>query len=229
MKEFEMDRITNIDNLTRTTRRRDFDDGLMDFVFAGTFLFIGLLGGFFTSSLGLRWYISGLLTDREITIIVVITPVALFILLIAGARRMIARIRRRTLWRNRGFLSPLRWQVSWQTNAIAVAVMIAMLVTAFWLMLIGVIGQESVLRTLVSSAGVATGLVLYGMAKDLGLPRYKWIGVAGGASSALITFIPIAFSNAWLALGIGWMILFSLSGLWALRKALAALGEPASE
>jgi 4-amino-4-deoxy-L-arabinose transferase-like glycosyltransferase len=107
--------------------------------------------------------------------------------------------------------------------------MIAMHVTAFWLMLIGVIGQERVLRTLVSSAGVATGLVLYGMAKDLGLPRYKWIGVAGGAASALITFIPIAFSNAWLALGIGWMILFSLSGLWALRKALAALGEPASE
>lgn len=224
-----MDHITKMDNLTRATRRRDFEDGLMDFVFAGAFLFIGLLTGFFTSPVGLRWYLTSLLQNREITIIAGITLIPLFILAVFGAKRMIARIRRKKLWKNRGFVTPLRWQVSWKINALAAAVLIAMLVIAFWLMLNGALSQESVLRTLVSAAGVATGFVLFGMGKELGLQRYKWVGAAGGVSSALIILIPMSFSTSWLALGIGWMIVFSISGIWALQKSLLALRGADSE
>ena len=224
-----MDHITKIDNLTRVTRRRDFEDGLMDFVFAGTFLFIGLFTGFFTSPVGLRWYLTSLLQNREITIIAEITLFALFILSVFGARRLIARIRRNTFWKNRGFVTPLRWQVNWKLNALASGVLIAMLVIAFWLMLNGSISQESVLRTLVSSAGVATGFVFFGMGKELELGRYKWVGVLGGLLSALIILVPMSFSSSWLALGIGWMIVFVISGVWALQKSLAALRETDSE
>ena len=224
-----MDHITKMDNLTRATRRRDFEDGLMDFVFAGAFLFIGLFTGFFTSPVGLRWYLTSLLQNREITIIAGITLIPLFILAVFGAKRMIARIRRKKLWKNRGFVTPLRWQVSWKINALAAAVLIAMLVIAFWLMLNGALSQESVLRTLVSAAGVATGFVLFGMGKELGLQRYKWVGAAGGVSSALIILIPMSFSTSWLALGIGWMIVFSISGIWALQKSLLALRGADSE
>ena len=224
-----MDHITKIDNLTRVTRRRDFEDGLMDFVFAGTFLFIGLLAGFFTSPVGLRWYLTSLLWNREITIIAEITLFLLFILVVFGTKRMIARIRRKTLWKNRGFVKPLRWQVSWKINALAVAVLIAMLVIAFWLMLNGFVSQEIVLRTLVSSAGVATGFVFFGMGKELDLQRYKWVGVVGGVLSALIILTPMSFSSSWLALGIGWMIVLTISGIWALQKSLEALREADSE
>ena len=224
-----MDHITKIDNLTRVTRRRDFEDGLMDFVFAGTFLFIGLLAGFFTSPVGLRWYLTSLLWNREITIIAEITLFLLFILVVFGTKRMIARIRRKTLWKNRGFVKPLRWQVSWKINALAAIVLIAMLVIAFWLMLNGSISREIVLRTLVSSAGVATGFVFFGMGKELDLQRYKWVGVVGGVLSALIILTPMSFSSSWLALGIGWMIVLTISGIWALQKSLEALREADSE
>jgi len=224
-----MDHISKIDNLTRVTRRRDFEDGLMDFVFAGAFLFIGLLAGFFTSPVGLRWYLTSLLWNREITIIAEITLFLLFILFVFGAKRMIARIRRKTLWKNRGFVKPLRWQVSWKINALAVIVLIAMLVIAFWLLLNGSISREIVLRTLVSSAGVATGFVFFGMGKELDLQRYRWVGVVGGVLSALIILTPMSFSSSWLALGIGWMIVLTISGLWALQKSLVALREGDSE
>ena len=36
-KEFMMNHITELDNLTKATRRREFDDGLMDFVFGAVF------------------------------------------------------------------------------------------------------------------------------------------------------------------------------------------------
>lgn len=224
-----MDHITKIDNLTRVTRRREFEDGLMDFVFAGTFLFIGLFTGFFTSPVGLRWYLTSLLWNREITIIAEIILFAMFILSVFGARRLIARIRRNTFWKNRGFVNPLRWQVSWKINTLAAGVLIAMLVIAFWLMLNGSISQEIVLRTLVSAAGVATGFVFFGMGKELELQRYNWVGAAGGMLSALIILIPISFSMSWYSLGVGWMIVFTTSGLWALQKSLMALREADSE
>ena len=224
-----MDHISKIDTLTRVTRRREFEDGLMDFVFAGAFLFLGALGGFFTSPVGLRWYLTSLLQNREITIIAEIALLPLFILFVFGAKRLITRIRRKTLWKNRGFVKPLRWQVSWKINALASGVLIAMLVIAFWLMLNGSISQESVLRTLVSSAGVATGFVFFGMGKELELQRYRWVGVVGGMLSVLIILIPMSFSTSWFALGIGWMIVFVISGLWALQKSLAALRETDSE
>ena len=142
---------------------------------------------------------------------------------------MIARIRRKSLRKNQGFVKPLRWQVSWQINALASGVLIAMLFIAFWLMTNGSISREIVLRTLVSAAGVATGFVFLGMGKELGLQRYKWVGAAGGVLSALIILIPVSFSSSWLALGIGWMVIFIVSGTWALRKSIAALRESDSE
>ena len=224
-----MNHITEFDNLTKATRRREFEDGLMDYVFGGTFLIIGLLGWFFFSSFGLRWFIASLLQNREITIIVLVTIFLLLILLIFGVRRAIEHIRRQTLWKNRGFVKSLRWQVSWQINALAGAMAIAMIVIAVWLYSNGYVIQEIVLRTLVSSGGVATGIVFFGMGKALDLQRYKWAGIVGGMLSALIILIPISFSISWLVLGTVWMIVLAFSGSWALRKSILALREQDSE
>ena len=224
-----MNHVTEFDNLTKATRRREFDDGLMDYVFGGTFLFIGLLGWFFFSSFGLRWLIAGFIKNKDITIIVLVTIFLLFILLILGARRTIEKIRRQTLWKNRGFVKSLQWQVSWQINALAVVVLIAMVIVAVWLMSNGYVIQEIALRTLVSSTGVATGIVFYGIGKELGLQRYKWAGTVGGTLSTLIILMPISFSISWLVLGSVWMIVLAVSGSWALRKSILALREQDSE
>lgn len=220
-----MDLIHQMDNLTRRTRRREFEDGLMDYVLALTFLLVGLLGGFFLSPAGLRWYFTQLLRDREVTIIAGLGGFGLFLLILFGARRLIAWVRRQTLWKNRGFVKSLRWQVSTRVNLLGSAVMIAMLIAAFILMRTGLVSNDFVLRTLVAAAGVATGIVLFGVGRELDLGRYRWVGIIGGAASALIIPLPLSFSNAWLTLGIGWTILFAASGTWALRRSLAALGE----
>jgi hypothetical protein len=224
-----MNHITEFDNLTKATRQREFEDGLMDFVFGGTILMVGLLGWFFFSSLGLRLFFVGLIKNREVTIIAFIAVIALLILFIFGARRMIERIRRKTLWKNQGFVKSLRWQVSWQINTLASAVGIAMIVIAVWLMSNGYVIQEIVLRTLVSSTGVATGIVFFGMGKELELQRYKWAGIVGGMLSTLVILMPISFSISWLVLGIGWIVVLTVSGSWALRKSILALREQNSE
>ena len=224
-----MENVTDFDRLTKATRRREFDDGLMDYVFGGTFLLIGILGWFFFSSFGLRWFVGSFLKSREITIIALIAIFALFILLILGARRVIENIRRQTLWKNQGFVKSLRWQVSWQTNAAAVIVFVAMIVAAVWLISQGYVNQDFVLRTLVSSSGIATGIVFFGMGKELDLQRYKWIGAVGVILSTVIIIVPISFSIAWLVLGVIWMVVLAVSGSWALRKSILELREQDGE
>jgi MFS family permease len=220
-----MELINQIDDLTRRTRRREFEDGLMDYVLALTFLLLGALGGFFLSPAGLRWYFTSLLRNREVIIIGEIGAFVLFILILFGARRLIAYIRRRSLWKNRGFVKSLRWQVSPRVNLLGGGAMIAMLTLAFGLMRNGLVNGDFVLRTLVAAAGVATGIVLFGMGRELEVGRYRWVGIIGGALSTLIILVPLSFSAAWLALGIGWMLILSVSGTWALRKSIAALEE----
>jgi hypothetical protein len=224
-----MDLIDQIDNLTRRTRRREFEDGLMDYVLALTFLLLVAMCGFIFSPVGMRWYATQLLRNREVTIIGEIGFFALLILVLFGARRLIAKIRRNTLWKNLGFVKPLRWQVSWRVNFVASAVVIAMLIVAFALMRGGLVNSDFVLRMLASSTGIATGIVLFGVGRELELGRYRWVGIIGGLSSALITLLPLSFSAAWLTLGISWTVIFTVSGTWALRKSIAALGEADSD
>jgi hypothetical protein len=220
-----MDHISEIDQLTRVTRKREFDDGLIDFVFGGTYLMICLANWFFFSPTGLRWIATALLQDRQVTIIGLIALTSFFIVMIFGARKIVDRIRRATIWRDRGFVKSLRWQVSWQTNLAAVGAAISMIVIAGWMMAKGIIDQEAILRVLVSSAGVATGIVFFGIGSELKLQRYKWVGIAGGGLSMLIMVIPTAFHVSWLLAGIIWMAVLSISGLWALRKSISAFEE----
>ena len=193
-----MDLINQLDDLTRHTRRREFEDGLMDYVLALTFLFLGALGGFFLSPLGLRWYFTSLLRNREVTILGEIGFFALLILVLFGARRLITRVRRQTLWKNRGFVKSLRWQVSPRVNLLAGGALIAMIIVAIGLMRNNLISIGVTLRMLVASAGIASGIVFFGVGRELELGRYRWVGVIGGAASALIILPPLSFSAAWL-------------------------------
>ena len=224
-----MNHVIKFDDLTKATRKREYDDGLMDYIFGGAFLLLCLLNWYIFSSFGLKWYATRLIQNREITIIASITLIPLLLLSIYGARKMVGRIRQKTLWKNQGFVKPLRWQVSRHISLMAGAVLIAMIIIAAWLMMNGSTSQATTLRTLVSSMGVSTGMVFYGMGKELDLRRYQWIGTAGGMLSLLIIFTPLSFSGSWLMLGVAWMVVFGVSGSWALRKSILAIREQDSE
>jgi small-conductance mechanosensitive channel len=214
-----------LNELTRATRRREFEDGLFDLMLAVIFFIIGLLGWLFFSPWLLHWYIESLIINREVTIIVLIALPALFLLIIFAIRQFIEYIRRSLLWRDSGYVKSLRWQVKRSTSLIAGAVAIIMTVCAFWLMQRGWISPEDVLRTLVASASVATGVVFVGVGVDLRLRRYIYIGVSGIFLSSGLLFLPNTFSKSWLMFGSLWLILLLLSGIWALRAAILTIRE----
>ncbi len=104
-----------------------------------------------------------------------------------------------------------------------------MILYASWLMTVGKINTDSVLRTLVSSSGIATGIIYIGIGASLNLRRYLTIGLAGGMISILIIFLPVSFSIAWLILGVTWALLLFVSGTWALQHLLSLKKGSSSE
>ena len=220
-----MDHLTELDNLTKATLRHDYDDGLMDYFISGTFLIISLAGWFFFSNFGLVWIANNMIRNREITTIVLITWIPLFLLYTFGARRIIELIRKNIYYKNRGFVKPLRLYGSWQLNALASAIFVIIIFFASRLLLNDSVSLEIFLRTLVSSTWIATAFIFFGLGKQMDLNRYKWVSVTGGLFSTLLIFIPVNFSISWMLNGIVWIIVLIISGSLALRKSLISLRE----
>jgi hypothetical protein len=215
-----MKNLTDIDKLTMNTRRYEYLDGLVDITYGVFFLALGLLGWFFFSSVGLRWLITALIQNREITILGMVLLFSLLLLLISGSQRIIQRIRQSTIWRTSGFVKSLRWQVRWPIQLIAIVVSITIIISTFGLMLKGQLTQDVVLRSLVSSVGIATSVIFLGLGIDLKIKRYIYVSACGIFFSTLIMFFQLSFSTSWLFFGITWMIVLALSGIWVLRQYL---------
>ncbi len=224
-----MNNIDEIDNLTRQTRMREFDDGLVDILYGLVFLIMGLGGWFLFSAEGLRWFAVALVQQREITIIALLALLPAFWLAIYGSRRLVDWIRRSYLWTETGYVEPLKWQVRTSVTLAAVFASIAPIIAAFWLMTIGSLSEEAVLRTLVASASLGTAVIYFGMGIDLRFRRYKAVGIAGLILSLTVLSQPASFSQSWLLFGVGWMAILTVSGLWALRQSVLSLAESPSE
>ncbi len=78
------------------------------------------------------------------------------------------------------------------------------------------------MRTLASSSGVSTGIVCLGTGLDLRLRRHVALGIVGALYSAALIPTDLSFAFAWLALGLGWMTIPAVSGLWAVRRKLSS-------
>lgn len=219
----------DLDNLSRVARKREFEDGLMDFALAIVFLAGGLIFSFILSPGGIRWYQSAIGNYRVLILLGEALFLVVLYLAVRGARGVIERIRITTIWRDRGIVKPLRRYVSWPTMIFAVVATLAMIVGAAFLMAMGRIDIETVLRTLVASSGLATGIMYFGMGITLRLRRFLVVGVTGGALSASILLTSVSFSLAWLLIGIIWMIVLSISGFWGLRQALSIAKESRHE
>lgn len=219
----------DLDGLEKTTRRREFDDGLMDFAVGIMFLVFCLLAWFLFSPDGLNWYVLSLTNYHTLTLVGLLGVAALVITGPLGLRRLIEHFRISILWKDSGFIKPLNRQTSWPLTILSVAAALGMILYASWLMTIGKINADSVLRTLVSSSGIATGIIYIGIGASLNLRRYLILGLAGGMISTLILFLPVSFSIAWLILGITWTFLLFVSGTWALQHLLSLKKGSSSE
>lgn len=224
-----MNNIDEIDNLTRLTRKREFDDGLVDIVYGGAFLVLGLASWFLFSAAGMRWFATALIQHREITIVALLAMAPAFVLTILGSRHLIGRIRRSYLWKESGYVEPLRWQVRRSVTIAAVFVSVALIIAAVWLMAKGALREEEVLRALTSSVSLGTAVVYLGMGIDLRIRRYVAVGIAGLTLSAIVLSQSASFSDSWLLAGLGWMAILTVSGLWALRRSVLSLAESPGE
>ncbi len=212
----------DLDGFTKATRRREFDDGLMDYAVGGLILVYCLLAWFIFSPAGLEWYVRAIINYRTITIIGLIGMEVLLIIGMISVRKIIEHVRNKIIWKDSGYVKPLQRQTSWPVILLSVLVTLGMVLFASWLRSVGTIDIESVLRTLVSSTGIGTGVIYIGISVSLDIKRYLIVGLIGGMISLLILFLPLSFSTAWLILGIAWTVILVISGTSALQKVLSA-------
>jgi hypothetical protein len=216
-----MDNISDLDKLTIQTRRREFEDGMFDFIMAGTFVLLALVNWLVFSFTATRWLVTALLWNRELTIIALLIMIVLFFLFIIGARKLIDRIRHKTLWRNSGVVKPLQWQLHWKITFSAVLIFIILLITSLNLANQRTIETVVALRVIVAATGIATGITYFGLGHEIKLPRYRWVGIAGLLLSSALIFLPLSFPATWLGFGLIWVIILCVSGSRGLHQSFA--------
>jgi len=225
LREADMQERMDLEGLTRRTRRIEFGDGLNDLQNALVFGLVGLLGAFFLSPGGIRLYVRALLANRELTLVGLIGMFALFVLITFGARRLIMSYRRRVLWKGRGNLEPLRWQVDSRASALAGAVWLIATIAGLVLFMRGPMDLDSGMRVVVAASGIATGLIYFMLGHTMRVARYRWVGLMAGLLSAALIPLQISGVASWLAFAGIWVGALLVSGTAALRRTLHALGR----
>jgi hypothetical protein len=222
-KELEMDTPLDLDQLTHQTKRREFTDGLRDLHVGLTILILSLLNWLIFTPTGATWLVKAVLYDRTLTVIGLIGFFGLYLFIIFGGERLMEYIRRASLWKDSGFVKPLRWGFNkWIT--IAVTVVILTIVTgSVWFMSMGRLSQDVALRSIPASACFGMGVQFFGMGYSLKIRRHLAVGVVGSLLGVTIFLYPFSFGQAWLCFGLGWSVILLVSGAWALGLALSEL------
>ena len=208
----------DLDDLTRKTRRMEFDDGLNDLQNSIVFLVLGLLVAFGLSETGARWFISMAIKYGDLVMLIFIVLVAAIAGLLFGIRWAIDRYRKNSLWVQSGYVRSFRWQVDSRINILAVLVFLIVMSLGFAGMIWGNFDDGSDVRFLAAGAGIATGVVYAGMGVSLRLQRYLWVGIAGGTLSAFLLIFPISFALSWAILAAIWGVVLITSGFLAYSR-----------
>ena len=220
-----MEREIDFEEITLRTRRMDFEDGLTDLQVSALFLVMSLGAAFFFSTSGLTWFTKALILQREITLVALVGIFGCFILGAFGSRRLIARVRRGYIWKDRGEIVPLPVGVDRWVSVLGAAVFLTLTIFGLRILLRGGSDDEATLRLLVAASGVATGITYLGMGRSLRLNRYLSVGFVGGLLSGVLFFVPLTWSESWLGLGAIWTTILLASGLYALRRTRRGIAE----
>lgn len=215
----------DIDKLTQQTQRHEYLDGLRDLHIGIVILILSLLNWFVLSPAGATLLIKAVLYDKTLATIGLLGILALIILIAFGSERIMERIRRATLWKESGFVKPLRYGFNKWMVITATAVMLAIIIGSVWLMAMGKISQEIALRSIPAASSLGTGILFFGMGRSLKILRYQTAAFSGAFLALLLYFYPLSFAQSWLFLGLGWALILLTSGTWALRLALSELKQ----
>lgn len=218
-----MNKYVDLDSLTRTTRRLEFEDGLNDFQNGLTFLILGLLASLFMSTTGITLYMRAILSNPEITTIALLALIPLLFLLTFGIRRLISLYRRKVLWSHLGEIEPFKWQVDRRISVLATVVWLIVIVVGLFILSGDAMKLDATMRLIAGAGGIATGVVYFAMGQSLALTRYRWVGIIGGLLSAVLIVSPFNVSHSWLAFGVIWAVTLVVSGVLAFRTTLNRL------
>jgi hypothetical protein len=224
-----MDTPLDLDNLTHQTQRREYLDGLRDLHIGIIILILSLLNWFVLSPAGATLLMKAVLYDKNLTTVGLIGILALIVLIAFGSERIIERIRRASLWKESGFVKPLRYGFNKWMIVAATAALLAIIIGSTWLMSMGVLSQDIALRSIPAASSLGTGILFFTMGRSLKIHRYQMAGISGALLSIFLYLYPLSFALAWLFLGIGWALILLTSGIWAFRLALSELRQGAAD
>jgi hypothetical protein len=219
----------DLDDLTKKTKRLEYEDGLRDFQIGAIFLILFLANWFIFTPAGLELLIRTSIRFKDykdLWLVGLVGLIALIYLLAFGSERVMERIRRATFWKESGFVKPLRWGVIPKGVVIlATVVLLGIIIGSVWLMSRGILSQDAALRSVPASTGLATAVFFISLGNNLQIRRYVIVGVSGAILSGIILITEMAFATAYLWTGVGWAVILALSGFWALRWALRDLRQ----
>ena len=220
----------DIDALIRKTRQYEFADGLRDLQMATIMAFMGAFAWFSLTLAGMQWYIRLILNLKEIfgnwTPWINGLVYLLILFTVLGGSLWIMRVlRRKWLWRESGWVKPLRWQVTRRITVLSAVIILGGIVLGLMLLSAGKVDKSFVLRMLWTATGWGFGYTLIGMGREIGLIRYVWLGAVGGLASTAVLFLPLTFGQTAIVLYGVWTLALGISGAIVLRRASTAIRQ----
>jgi hypothetical protein len=209
----------DVERLILETRQYEFADGLREIQYGILLAAIGFITWLGINPTWLGWVMRLMKNVGDWAIwaafiFVWLIPIAAAFVTL----RLIQIARRRWLWRNTGMVKASSRVISRWTQVLAALTMVAGLVLGFLFAPLGVADEWYAARLLYAAVGWGSGVFFIAFSRDIGLPRYLWIGIIGGLASTLLLLYPFAFGEAGLAFGVGWGMLLVGGGLVALRR-----------
>jgi hypothetical protein len=221
---------TNVENLIRKTRQYEFVDGLRDLQMAAIMALFVILAWITLTLTGARWYIQLVLSFKET--IGIWEPwidggllILILLAVLGGSLWLMKVLRRKWLWRESGWVEPLRWQVPRRVGVLSVVIFLGGVGLAIALLVNGRVEASFVLRMLWVATGWAFGYTLVGVGQEIGLKRYIWLGAVGGIASTILLFLSFTFGQVAIVLYGAWALVLGISGAIALRRALATTNQ----
>lgn len=225
-----MNNTVDLEGLVQKTKRLEYEDGLRDFQIGMVFLLVGLANWFIFTPAGLDLFARTMIRLRDLMVPTLVGFIGLIFLIFFGSERIMAQIRRATIWRESGFVKPLRVGVIKKSiTVIATLVLLGVVIGSVWLYSRGNLSQDFALRSIPSSVGLATAIIFLNLGINLQLRRYVLVGLTGAILSGTILLIDISFALAYFWSGIGWALILALSGAWALNGAIRDLRTEAQD
>jgi len=219
--------MNEIDELTFRTRRREFEDGLFDLAMGLVFIAFSIPCAILFTDTGMYRLTAGLIFDRTGTLLLLLLVYLLMLVTPWLTRRAITYLRRKFIWSDAGFTTPLPRAVSWKMTLLSALANVLVVIggAAGWYG--GLLTDEMALSLLPAAAGLSTVILLLALASEMDLPRYRWVAVSGLILSILIPILKVGNGTTWLIFGLGWMALLLVSGLSALIPVLKTRQEHA--